>query len=129
MADEVLDSDGYNSGYDSALIWSDDPEDAYFRSMQQAGAIESDSVMGDSTFAGMMNAPTIKNSEPRDEFGDGLSWGDPSDQYGDKRSRLGGAIGGGQPQGQGHNASESSLSYAVPSQHDVIPVVWRTQQR
>jgi hypothetical protein len=100
MSRERDDSDGYNSGYDSSLLWSDDPENAYFRAMiKEKKAVRAangfdtgDSLMGDSTLASFLEDWTVSTSEQRAEgIGSGLSWGpDGSSSIGDKRSRLGG---------------------------------------
>eukprot|EP00980_Cylindrotheca_fusiformis_P007282 scaffold1525_cov142-Cylindrotheca_fusiformis.AAC.82 len=96
---ETDESDGYTSGYDSALIWSDDPEKAYFKSMmnkQRAGRIGNgddydDSIMGDSTLADFMEPSSAGTSLPQnDGIGNGLSWGPQSPDAGDRRMRLGG---------------------------------------
>lgn len=116
---ETDESDGYTSGgYDSALIWSDDPEKAYFKSMieeQRAGRIGNgddfaDSIMGDSTMAGILDNPTVGTPSERDILGNGLSWGAESPDWHDRRSRLGG-MPDTQPQpepGSRHSSQDSS---------------------
>jgi hypothetical protein len=122
---ETDESDGYTSGgYDSALIWSDDPEEALFKSMiekQRAGKIGNgddfaDSIMGDSTMADFLEAPTVGTPDQRDGIGNGLSWGSEAADWGDRRSRLGG-MPDTQPQptpGSRHSAQDSDEHKKAP---------------
>lgn len=71
---ETEDASEAKSGMDSAVIWSDDPEKAYFRSMINArkggmaaeGKDYADSLIGDSTLAGMMEGKENTDSHVGD---------------------------------------------------------------